>query len=116
LGGHPGKKLVGMATQVRNQIHNVVDKLFPGFLDEKKSGILAFSKSSLHLMEDRFSAAQIRRRKQQKLIQILRRYRTSKPEHTAVKLQQYAAHVLNTPAEYIVTLQLSLAQHVKHFR
>jgi transposase len=110
------RTLVGMSTRVRNQIHNVVDKLFPGFLDEKKSGILAFSRSSLHLMEDRFSAAQIRRRKQQKLIQILRRYRTSKPEQTAVKLQQYAAHALNTPAQYIVTLQLSLAHHVKHFR
>ena len=110
------RKLVGMATQVRNQVHNVVDKLFPGFLDERKSGLLAFSKSSLHLMEDRFSAAQIRRRKQQKLIQVLRRYRTSKPEQIAVKLQQYAARVLNTPAEYIDTLQLSLAQHVKHFR
>ena len=108
--------LVVMSTQVRNQMHTCVDRLFPGFLDEKKSGIVPFSKSSLYLMEDRFSARQIRRRKQLKLIHILRRYGTSKPEDTAVRLQKYAASVLNTPDEYIATLQISLAHHVKLYR
>ena len=51
------KKLVAMSTEVKNRIHTVVDRLFPGFLDEKKSGILSFSESSLYLMEDRFSHA-----------------------------------------------------------
>jgi hypothetical protein len=46
----------------------------------------------------------------------LHRYGTTKPENTAAKLQEYAVRVLNTPDEYITTLQLSLAQHVKHFR
>ena len=110
------KKLVAMSTEVKNRMHTVVDRLFPGFLDEKKSGVLSFSESSLYLMEDRFSPHQIRRRKRQKLIEILKRYGTAKPESTAAKLQKYAAHVLNTPNEYITTLQLSLTQHVKHFR
>lgn len=35
-------------------------------------------------------------------------------EITDDKLQQYAAKVLHTPVEYIDTLQLSLAQHVKN--
>ena len=43
--------LVVMSTQVRNQIHTIVDRLFPGFLNEKKSGITPFSRSSLYLME-----------------------------------------------------------------
>jgi len=110
------KKLVAISTEVKNRIHTVVDRLFPGFLNEKKSGILAFSETSLYLMEDRFSPRQIRRRKRQKLIEILKRFGTSKPESTAVKLQEYAARVLNTPKEYISTLQLSLTQHVKHLR
>jgi transposase len=110
------KKLVVISTEVRNQIHTVVDRLFPGFLDEKKSGITPFTKSSLYLMEDRFSARQIRRRKQLKLIHILRRCSTSKPEDTAVKLQKYAAKVLNTPDEYVATSQISLSHHVKHYR
>ncbi len=105
-----------MSTAVRNRIHGVVDRLFPGFLDEKKSGIVAFTRSSLYLMENRFSALKIRRRKRQKLTEILKRYGTSKAEATAEKLQQYAAKVLQMPVEYVDTLQLSLAQHVKHLR
>jgi transposase len=110
------RKLVVMSTEVRNQMHTVVDRLFPGFLNEAKSGILPFTNSSLYLMEKRFSAKQIRRRKREKLIEILRRHGTSKPQRTAAKLQEYAKAVLITPDEYIATLQLSLAQHVKHFR
>jgi hypothetical protein len=67
-------------------------------------------------MENRFSARQIRRRKRDKLIEILRRYGTSKPELTAAKLQEYAKGVLITLDEYVGTLQLSLAQHVNLLR
>lgn len=110
------RKLVVMTTEVRNRIHTVVDRLFPGFLSESKSGIAPFSKSSLWLMENRFSALQIRRRKRQTLIEALRRNGTPKPDRAAVKLQEYATRVLNTPDDYVGTLQLSLLQHVKHYR
>jgi len=110
------RRLVVMTTEVRNRIHAIVDRLFPGFLDERKSGIAPFSKSSLYLMENRFSAQQIRGRKRSALIEALRRGGTPKPDCAAAKLQQYAARVLNTPDEYVATLQLSLAQHVKHYR
>ena len=110
------RKLVAMSTEVRNRIHGVVDRLFPGFLNEGKTGIVPFTSSSLYLMEDRFSPKQIRRRKREKLIEILKRFGTSKAEKTADKLHQYAAQVLHTPADYVDTLQLSLAQHVKHLR
>jgi transposase len=110
------RKLVVMSTEVRNRIHTVVDRLFPGFLEERKTGIVAFTNSSLYLMENRFSARQMHRRKRDRLIEILRRYGTSKPELTAAKLQEYARQVLITPKEYMSTLQLSLAQHVKHLR
>jgi len=67
-------------------------------------------------MAARFSPAQIRRRRREKLIDTLRRYGTVKPEVGANKLQLYAAHVLNTPTEYLSALQISLAQHIKHFK
>jgi hypothetical protein len=105
-----------MLTEVKNRVHGVVDELFPGFLNEKNSGIVPFTQSSLYLMEDRFSPKQIRRRRRQKLIEILKRSGTAKAEQTAVKLQQYAATVLHAPVEYVDTMQLSLAQHVKHIR
>jgi transposase len=109
------KKLVGITTEVRNRIHAVVDRLFPGFLNEKKSGITQFSNSSLWLMQDRFSAPQIRRRRLSTLIEALRRLGTKKPEDTADTLQQYATQVLKPPQDSVHMLQLSLAQHVKHF-
>jgi len=80
-----------------------------GFLDESKSGIVPFSKSSLWLMENRFSVLQIKRRKRKALIEAFRRNGTPKPDQAASKLQEYAARVLNTPSEYIETLQLSLS-------
>jgi hypothetical protein len=67
-------------------------------------------------MEDRFSPKQIRRRKRGKLIEILKRFGTSNAETTAAKLQQYAAKVIHAPVEYVDTMQVSLAQHVKHIR
>ena len=110
------RRLVQMLTEVKNRIHGIVDELFPGFLNEKNTGIVPFTQSSLYLMQDRFSPKQIRRRRRQKLIEILKRLGTSKAEYTAAKLQQYAAKVLHVPVEYVDTMQLSLAQHVKHIR
>jgi transposase len=110
------RRLVQMLTEVKNRVHGIVDELFPGFLNEKNSGIIPFTQSSLYLMQDRFSPKQICRRRRQKLIEILKRLGTSKAEKTAVKLQQFAGKVLHSPVEYVDTLQLSLAQHVKHIR
>lgn len=107
--------LVDMSTRVRNRIHTVVDRLFPGFLDDNKSGISPFSRSSLYLMKDRFSAPQICRRRKPKLIELLRRYGTARPEQAASKLQGHARQVLVTPNEYMGSLQCSLSHHVRHF-
>ena len=89
------RKLVGITTEVRNRIHSVVDRLFPGFLNESKSGITPFSKSSLWLMQERFSAGQIRRRRRSTLVEALRRLGTKKPEDTADRLQHYTTEVFN---------------------
>jgi transposase len=110
------KKLVKMKTEVRNRIHTIVDRLFPGFLNEKKSGVLPFSNSSLYLMQERFSARQIRRRQRGALIRNLEKRGTKKAEQVAAKLQQYASQVLTTLDEYAATLQISLASHVTHYR
>jgi len=110
------RRLVQMLTEVKNRVHSIIDELFPGFLNENNTGIVPFTQSSLYLMEERFSPKQIRRRRRTKLIEILKRSGTAKAEQTAYKLQQYAATVLHAPNEYVDTMQLSLAQHVKHIR
>ena len=109
------KKLVKMKTEVRNRIHTIVDRLFPGFLNEKKSGIIPFSTSSLYLMQERFSAPQIRRRQRSALVRNLEKRGTKKTEQVAAKLQGYASQVLTTPGEYTATLQISLTSHVAHY-
>ncbi len=110
------KKLVKMKTEVRNRIHTIVDRLFPGFLNEKKSGVIPFSTSSLYLIQERFSAPQILRRQRETLIRNLEKRGTKKAEQVAAKLQEYASQVLTTPDEYTATLQISLASHVSHYR
>ena len=109
------RKLVNMTTGVKNRIHNIVDRIFPGFLDEKKSGIWPFSKCSILLMEDRFSVHQIRRRRRSTLAKLFARQAMQRPDQCAEKLQQYASQVLQPPQNYIATLQISLTQQVKLF-
>jgi transposase len=80
------KKLVVTKTGVKNRVHTQVDRLFPGFLNEKNTGINPFSESSLVLMQDRFSAQQIRRRQQRTLNKEKLRYVDQKIETISAKL------------------------------
>jgi transposase len=109
------KKLVKMKTEVKNRIHTVVDQLFPGFLDETKSGIWPFSNSSLYLMSGRFSARQISRRRLAPLTKALNRFGTKNPDQAAAKLKGYAFKAFTAPKSHMDTLQLSLSCHTKHF-
>lgn len=110
------RKLVSLSTEERNRMHCLVDRLCPGFLDEKHSGLTPFHKPSLRLMEDHFSAKQIAKRKRSTLAGLISRAGGQQPDKMAAKLQTHAASVLHTAPEYVPTLQLSLAQHVALYR
>ena len=110
------RKIVTLSTEERNRMHCLVDRLFPGFLKERQSGLMPFHEPSLRMMERRFSADQIKRRKQATLVDILARAGAQKPEQKAKQLQAYAGTVLQPPREYIATLQTSLTQHVGLYR
>lgn len=109
------RKLVQMMTGVKRRIHFIVDQIFPGFLDEKKSGIFPFSRGSLALMSNRFSVHQICRRNRSTLSRFLARNLVHHADLCAEHLQKYTSQVLQPPAKYIATLQLSLQQQVKLF-
>ena len=109
------RKLVQMATGVKRRIHFIVDQIFPGFLDEKKSRIFPFSRGSLALMGNRFSVHQIRRRNRSTLSKFLARNLVHHADHCAEHLQKYTFQVLQPPAKHIATLQLALQQQVKLF-
>lgn len=97
-------------------MHCVVDRLFPGFLVESKSGLTPFHEPSLRIMETRFSASQIKRRHRSTLADLLSRAGAQKPKEKAMQLQVYAGDVLQPAGEYILTLQISLTQHVALYR
>jgi transposase len=110
------RKLVRLSTEQRNRMHCLVDRLFPGYLEAKNSGLTPFDPPSLRLMEDHFSAQQIARRKRTTLAGLISRAGGQNAEPVAAKLQEYAATVLHAAPEYVPTLQMSLAQHVALYR
>lgn len=110
------RKVVTLSTEERNRMHCLVDRLFPGFLEERKSGLTPFHEPSLRVMESRFSASQIKKRKQTTLVDTLARAGAQNSGHKAKQLQAYAANVLQPPKDYVTTWQTSLTQHVSLYR
>jgi len=106
-------KMVVLATSERNRIHTHVDRLFPGFLDESKSGLTPFHAPSLRLMEERFSAKQIASRNISTLTHMLEKAGAHEAGEKAKQLQDYARTALQPESPYIMTFQLSLAEHAK---
>ena len=100
-------------TALRNRIHSLVDELFPGFLDERKSGISPFSKSSIWLMKDRFSPAHTRRRNSKVLVRELDKNGMKNPFEAMQKLMKLAREVIEAPNEFVGVLQSSLTNEIK---
>lgn len=110
------KQQVRLKTAIGNRIHQLVDQLFPGFLDEKKSGIPPFSEASLYLLADRFSARQIARRQDKVFLRQFLACGLQKAEQVIPKLKAYAKQVLYHPEELSGLLQTSLASEVRLYR
>ena len=105
--------LVTMKTAMRNRIHSLVDQIFPGFLDEQKSGITPFSDSSLWLMHDRFSPGHIQRRSLKVLVRELGKLGTKEPAERARRLKEHAANAMTCSDDLVATLQCSLSNEIK---
>jgi transposase len=109
-------KVVRLRTLVSNRMHGYVDRLFPGFLEIQKSGLSPFGQASLELMEERFSPAQMGRRRRQTLIPWLRRRRVKEPEEVAAKLKKLATETLEPAPPQTAMLQRTLAKLVRLYR
>ena len=103
-------------TSVSNRIHDLVDQLSPGFLDEKKSGIPPFSKASLLLMEERFSAHRLAKRERGALVKKLKAAGLQLAEGKACQLQTYAASALGCDPLLAGALQSALSDEVRLYR
>jgi len=110
------KAQVRLCTATGNRIHQIVDQLFPGFLDETLSSIPPFSEASLYLMGDRFSPAQIASRQDKALLKQLKALGLQHAETALGKLKAYAKQVLVSPPELAGLLQTSLAGEINLYR
>jgi transposase len=110
------KQQVRWQTATGNRIHQLVDQLFPGFLDERNSAVPPFSDASLYLMEDRFSSRQIARRQDRVLLRQLRAQGLQHAEPAVIRLKVYAREVLEHPQELSGLLQSSLSCEVRLYR
>jgi len=114
--GRNRRRLVMNETALKNRIHKCVDILFPGFLNEKNTGITSFSATCLWLMEKNFSVIKIRRMPAKTLMAGLKRFHISRPEIVFETLKKYSNNVLVPPPELITYYQKSLAVKIKLFR
>ena len=112
------RRMVFSLTAVKNQIHSLADRLFPGFLDDKKSGILPFGDASLDLMEAGFSAPAVARRRSAGLVTLLCRggCGESKALEKAARLQECARSALAPEPSQVAALQESLGSSVRLLR
>lgn len=102
--------LVRNLTALRNRMHTQVDRLFPGFLSPKQSGIKAHGPACTWLLSERFSAPQIARRSLVKLTAGLEKHRVPNAPEVAAQLRSLAATVLPPDPEMMPVRQLSLEQ------
>ena len=108
--------MVVTTTALSNRIHSLVDQLFPGFLDETKSGIPPFSDTSLWLMEERFSPNQIQSRNHADLLKQAKLKGLPSPEQRIAQLKAYAGMVLHPAPSLVGILQSSLRHDVHLYR
>ena len=110
------KAQVRLCTATRNRIHQIIDQLFPGFLDEKQSGIPPFSEASLYLMQDRFAPAILARRQDKALLRQLKETGLQDAEKALRQLKAHARQVLEHPPELAGLLQTSLTSEIRLYR
>jgi transposase len=109
-------QLVRMRTATSNRIHGYVDRLFPGFLAEDKSGLVPFAQASLDLMTEGLSPQQVGRRSPSALAQWLERRRVPHPQAVAQQLKQLAKATLGPAPAQLPMLQRTLSKLVGLYR
>jgi len=104
--------LVRQQTAASNRIHAYVDQLFPGFLEQPKSGLTSFCEASIALMMERFSAPEIARRRPRTLAAFLARHGVRQPDEIAAKLIALASGALPPAPQRLAALQRTLSATV----
>jgi transposase len=107
---------VARATQHKLQIHHYVSRLLPNYLIEEHSGIAGFSRASLALMAENFSARHIARRRHSQLVHFLEGCGHPQAQVGASKLKALAGQALPAAPQRELCWQTSLSEYVLQFQ
>jgi transposase len=86
--------MVKKETATKNRIHIAVSILFPGFLEEGKTGLVPFGSACLDLLSNNFSAPGIKNMRQSTLANRLKRHHVKDPAEKAGKIKALAGNCL----------------------
>lgn len=103
------RQLVKQKTMLKNQIHQQIDVLFPGFLKKDNTGLEPFSAATLELFQDNFSMKKLARMRRTTLAAFFKKHRLRDPEGVAAKIQKLANTATPPPEELSVIMSKSLA-------
>ena len=107
---------VAQLTEQKLHIHHYVNRLCPGFLSLKQSGLAPFGRASLALLAEDFSAEHLRHWRRDQLVRFLQRHGQDPAEAAADQLKTLAGQVL-APAPLLVPCwQSSLTQYVRQYQ
>lgn len=85
--------------QVSNQIHRIVDLVFPGLLNDKATGMQPLSAASLVLLESGLTPARLRKMKDATVIGLLRKGGAIHREEIVARLRKLADRILPPPCD-----------------
>ena len=110
------RQLVKQKTMIKNQIHQQIDVLFPGFINKNNTGLEPFNAASLDLFEDNFSMKRIARMRPATLVEKFKKRRLKDSETIAAKVQTLALTATPPPKELVTIMSSSLAAFSKLLR
>jgi transposase len=110
------RQLVKQMTVVKNQIHQQIDVLFPGFLSKANTGLQPFNAASLELFENNFTMKRIARMRPATLVGTFKKHRLKAPEVIAAKVQTLAGTATPPPPELAMIMSESLTAFSKLLR
>lgn len=103
-------------TRQKNRIGKLVDELFPGFLNKKKSGVEAYSRVCLDLMSSGFSVYKIRKMNLGTLTKKMSKLHMHHSAKNAIKLKEAAANAVAPSKKVVNTLSRSLEAAIKLYK
>ena len=103
---------VKQETGTKSRIHQIVDRLFPGFLDDDKSGIHPFGPACLEVLKDSLTPKKVLAMKPDKLAAWLKKRGVWRAAATAEKLQALASTTVQAADSLADSLRESLSAKI----